>query len=48
MTDGMLCPLKSNLQFLADTGRLSKVNYVFMNSYGTEELFDLIVWISEN
>ena len=48
MTDDMLGTLKSNLQFLADIGRLSKVNYVFLNSCGPEELFDLIGWISEN
>ena len=48
MTDNMLGTLKSNLQFLADIGRLSKVNYVFLNSCGSEELFDLIRWISEN
>ena len=48
ITGDMLGVLKSNLQFLADIGRLSKVNYVFLNSRGPEELFDLIQWISEN
>ena len=48
MTGDMLRTLRSNLQFLADTGRLSKVNYVLLNSLGYDELFDLIVWISEN
>ena len=48
ITGDMLAVLRRNLQFLSDTGRLSKVNYVFLNSCGSEELFDLIRWISEN
>ena len=48
MTSNMLAVLKSNIQFLADIGRLSKVNYVFLKSCGTEEFFNLISWINKN
>lgn len=48
MTRGMIETLRGNLQWLADSGRLSKVNYVLLKSGGHEELFDLIGWISRN